>query len=427
MKNIFKNKKVMVMGLGLNGGGVGVAKFFAKQGASVLVTDLKTKEQLQKSVNELKNFKVDFVLSGHKKEDFISADLIIKNPAVPNNSKFLKIAKEHNIPVKTDIEIFFDLCPAKIIGVTGTKGKSTTATLIYLFLKEKNKNVFLAGNIGVTPLRILSKISAESYIVLELSSFELEDLKKSPQIAVITNLFEDHLNRYGTFKEYVNAKKNIFKYQKTDDYLVLNSENEETRKLAKGAVSQVIYFSKGKEISILQGEHNKENIAAAIAVAKLLGVSNDDIASVLNTFRGIPNRQEFILEKNGVKYFNDTTATNPGSAIEAIRTFKKQFPSSALIFIMGGENKGMNYKNLAEEIIKNQIKLVLLPGSGTEELKKYIDDFTEANSMEDAVKKVFSITKKGDVVVLSPAAASFNLFNNEFDRGNQFVEYVKKI
>jgi len=219
MKKLFKNKKIVVMGLGLIGGGVGVAKFFARQGAKLLVTDLRTREELKPSLEKLKGLPIRFVLRKHRKEDFIKADLIIKNPAVRSDSSYLKIAKSHKIPVKTDIEIFFDLCKGTIIGVTGTKGKSTTATLIYLFLKSKYPNTILAGNIGVSPLGILSKIKKEAKVVLELSSFELEDLKKSPHIAVITTLFPDHLNRYKNFKEYIKAKKPIFKYQKQNDIL----------------------------------------------------------------------------------------------------------------------------------------------------------------------------------------------------------------
>jgi len=216
---LFKNKRVTIMGLGLHGGGVGVAKFFAKQGAKVLVTDLKTKEQLKESVSKLRGLKIKFVLGHHRQEDFINTNLVIRNPGVPRESYFLKVAKEHNIPVETDITIFFKLCKAPIIGVTGTKGKSTVATLIYELIKNKYKPAriatrgvaggrsILAGNIGVTPLEFLGKIrkGPKGYpkVVLELSSFELEDLKKSPEIAVITSIYPDHLDRF-------RSKKNNF-------------------------------------------------------------------------------------------------------------------------------------------------------------------------------------------------------------------------
>jgi UDP-N-acetylmuramoylalanine--D-glutamate ligase len=407
----FKDKKVVIMGLGLLGGGIGAAKFFCKQGAKVLVTDLRTRKELKESVKKLNQVK--FVLGKHRKEDFINADLIIRNPGVPRESKYLKIAKDNNIPVKTDIDIFFDLCPGTIIGITGTKGKSTVATLIYLFLKKKYSKTFLAGNIGVSPLEVLSKINKESKVVLELSSFELEDLKKSPHVAVITNLFPDHLDRYKNFKDYVNAKKSIFKYQNKNDILVLNKDSE-TKKLCSEAKSKV-YFFKGS------------NVAAAVLVAELFKISKKDIKKVLSNFKGVPHRQEFVVEKKGVKYFNDTTATNPRAVIFAIETFRKRFPRSKIVLIAGGKDKKLIYRSLARNINNNVDYVVLLPGTGSNKLKKDLSKFYPVKSMKQAVKKASYLAQKGDIVLLSPGAASFNLFENEFDRGNQFVKAVKKL
>jgi UDP-N-acetylmuramoylalanine--D-glutamate ligase len=402
--NGFKNKKVVVMGLGLNGGGVGVAKFFAEQGSKVLVTDLKTKEKLQKSIDELKDLDMDFVLGEHRETDFSLADLVIKNPAVPNTSKYLKLAKE----VKTDIQIFFDLCPAKIIGVTGTKGKSTTATLIREFLKTKFKNVFLAGNIGITPLKILPEITKNSLVVLELSSFELEDLRKSPHVAVITNLFEDHLNRYKTVEEYFESKKPIFEYQSEADILFLN---EKLENFAEDAKSRIIYFS------------NEDKYAPAVEVARFYRISEKTISEVLGNFKGVPYRQEFILEKDGVKYIDDTAATTPESVQLAIKEF------SNIVLITGGEDKNLDYKNLAKTIKEKLNFIILLPGTASDKLEKALENFKiyRVNSMAEAVKKAKKLAKAGDIVLLSPGAASFNLFNNEFDRGNQFVECVKAL
>ena len=393
------------MGLGLNGGGVGVAEFFAKQGAKVLVTDLKTKEQLQASIDKLAGLPIDFILGEHREEDFKTADLVIKNPAVPNTSKYLKLAKV----VKTDIQIFFDLCEAEIIGVTGTKGKSTTATLISEFLKGKFKKIFLAGNIGITPLKILPEIEKGSLVVLELSSFELEDLKKSPHIAIITNLFEDHLNRYKDMFEYVEAKKSIFKYQSEADILFLN---EKLEGFADEAKSRIIYFS------------NEDKYAPAIEVAKFFRISQKSIDEVLKNFKGVPHRQELIFEENGVKYFNDTAATTPKSVELAL----KEIPGN-IILITGGEDKNLNYKDLAKAI-KSKLKfIILLPGTASNKLEKELGDFKiyKINSMQEAVEKAKELAKPGDSVLLSPGAASFNLFANEFDRGNQFAAAVKSL
>lgn len=412
MEKIFKNKRVVIMGLGLLGGGISAAKFFCKQGADVLVTDLKTRKQLKESVKKLSPAK--FVLGKHRKQDFINADLIIRNPGVPRESKYLKIAKDNGVSIKTDIDIFFDLCPSTIIGITGTKGKSTVATLVYLFLKKKYPKTFLAGNIGVSPLELLNKTDKKSKLVLELSSFELENLKKSPKVAVITNLFPDHLNRYKDFREYVNAKKSIFRYQKKNDILVLNSDDSETKKLYSEAKSKVCFF-KGS------------NIAVAVLVAELFKISKKDIKKVLSNFKGVPHRQEFVAEKKGIKYFNDTTATNPEAVIFAIETFRKRFLKSKIVLIAGGKDKKLNYRSLARNIKNNVDYVVLLPGTGSNKLKKDLSKFYPVKSMKQAVRKASYLAQKGDIVLLSPGAASFNLFENEFDRGNQFVKAVKKL
>ncbi len=452
------------MGLGLHGGGVGVAKFFCKQGAKVLVTDLKIKDQLAKSIQKLKGLDIEFVLGHHRAQDFENADLIIKNPAVPANSFFLTIARDSNVKIATDIDVFFDLCKAPIIGVTGTKGKSTVATLIYEILRKKYKDTVLAGNIGVSPLEFFSKITKRSYVVLELSSFELENLKKSPFIAVITNIFPDHLDRYKDFSEYINSKENIFLYQKRNDYLVLNYDNPYTRSYAKDANSKIYYFS-GKDVSKelnskmfgcfvknglvffdkeekpifatkdakLKGEHNILNISAAMSVAKLLHIQDKIIQRAVRSFGGVSSRQEFVAKINGVKYFNDTTATMPEAVIAAIETFKANYPEANLILVGGGQNKNLSYKNLAKAINRNIQELVLLPGTASELIKKELNlrkskvNIFLANAMEEAVLQASLLAKNGDVVLFSPGAASFNLFKNEFDRGEQFIKFVKKI
>ncbi len=437
IKHSFKNKKILIMGLGLHGGGVGVARFFCGQCAEVLVTDLKTEEQLKESIEKLKGLKIKYTLGGHKETDFVSADLIIRNPDVSKTSPYLEIAKKNNIPIETDVSLFFKLSKAFIIGVTGTKGKSTTASLIYSLLKAKYKKTFLAGNIGVSPLELLAKVKKDDKVVLELSSFELEGLTQSPNIAVVTNILPDHLNRYANMTEYIEAKKIIFKYQKNKDALVLNNDDPVVRGFAKTALSKVIFFSintKPKEIKLdsfkLFGEHNLSNLLAAIEVAKLLKVSAKTIENSLKSFNGVPSRQEFIREINGVKYFNDTTATMPDATITAINVFLEKFADSRLILICGGQNKGLKYNELAKLIGERVDELIMLPGTASDKIKEGLGNYTRIHdvySMKEAIKKAEKLSKKGDVVILSPAAASFNLFKNEFDRGKQFVDAVKKL
>jgi UDP-N-acetylmuramoylalanine--D-glutamate ligase len=272
----------------------------------------------------------------------------------------------------------------------------------------------LAGNIGLSPLEILSKVKKGDKVVLELSSFELDDLEQSPNIAVITNIMPDHLNRYAGMVEYIQSKKRIFKYQNENDILVLNADDPIVKEFAKEAKSKV-FFSSGQ---------------LAIKVAEILGVSEKSIARSVRSFKGVSSRQEFIKEVNGVKYFNDTTATIPEAVIFAINSFIERFPKAKLIFICGGQNKGLNYARLSNEIKDKVGELVMLPGTASEKIKEELGEFRnlhEVPSMRDAVKKASGLAKKGDVVVLSPGAASFNLFKNEFDRGAQFIKFVKEL
>ena len=444
MRN-FKNKKVVIMGLGLQGGGVGAAKFFCSQGADVLVTDLKNKDELKDSLEKIKDLPVTYTLGKHKEEDFLNSDLIIKNPGVGEESPFLKTARKAGIPVETDINIFFELTEALVVGVTGTKGKSTIASFIYKILKTHKKDVFLAGNIGVSPLEIIPKVKKGSWVVLELSSFELEHLEKSPEIAVVCSIYPDHLNRYKNLKEYVKAKKTIYKYQGPKDFLVLNYDDPLVKKMAQDAKSQILFYSKeslplkkfgcflkdGKiffkkealakiEDLRIKGDHNISNALAALTVAKILRIPSKKIKKAMSSFKGVKDREQLVLERDGIKYVNDTTATIP----EAVCSALERFSNENIVLIAGGENKGVRYEKMAEAIEKNAKSLVLLPGSASEELKKHLKKIKviPAFSMKEAVKKAKEKAEEGDIVLLSPGAASFNLFDNEFDRGEQFIK-----
>jgi UDP-N-acetylmuramoylalanine--D-glutamate ligase len=446
----FKNKKVTVMGLGLVGGGVGVVKFLVKVGAKVLITDLKTKKQLESSLKKIRRLPVKLVLGKHRPQDFINTDLVIRNPGVPDDSSYLKIAEKNGVPIDNDVGIFFELCPASIIGVTGTKGKSTVVTLIHQFLKSKYPDVILAGNIGTSPLESLKRINKGSKkVVLELSSWQLEGLKNhkmSPQVALITNIYPEHLNRYKSLSAYINAKKIIFLFQKRGDHLFLNYDDKIVRRFSKKANSKVYFFSEKKipkdlkkiiEGLKIRGEHNISNVLAAISVANLYKVPFKNIRRVLGKFRWLPGREEFIAEIKGVKYFNDTTATMPDAAIFAIKTLSREFPRAKIILIAGGQDKNLDYKKLTKEIKKNVRYLILFSGNASAKIKKGIRSlkiskktfsiFPNINSMERAVKLASQLANRRDIVLLSPAAASFNLFKNEFDRGEQFNKFVKKL
>jgi len=434
----FKNKRVTVMGLGLHGGGVGAVKFLAQQGAKILVTDVKTKKELKESIKQLKGYKINYVFGKHRVGDFKNADLIIKNPGVPKDSKYLKIAKKNKIPIETDIGIFLKLCPSqKIIGITGTKGKSTTATLIAKLLKTKYK-VVLAGNIRASALEALPKVNKDTVVVLELSSWQLEDLrsrKKSPHIAIVTNIMQDHLNRYKGMGEYIEAKKLIFKFQKPNDILILNRDDKIVKKFVKDNRAKTIFYSKKQADEYLKntnllGEHNLYNISAAITVAKIFKIADSFIKRILKNFRGIEGRLEFVKEIRGIKYYNDTTATTPEATIAALKSFPK---NSKIILIAGGTDKNLEFKELAKEINKRVKSLVLLPGTATEKIRREfkIQDTRyktqTVNSMREAVKIANKQAKKGDIVLLSPGCASFGLFKHEFDRGEKFKQCLENL
>ncbi len=453
----YKNKKVTVAGLGLHGGGLAAANWLIKHGAKVTVTDLKSAKELADSVKKIKG-KAKLVLGRHRLVDFKTADIVIQNPGMPANSEYIKTARKAGVLIENEASLFFKNCPSAIIGVTGTRGKSTTSNLIYSFLKEKYSTVRLAGQPQNPMMAILDKIKPNDLTVLELSSWQLEILgeqKISPQVAVITNVYPDHLNRYGGMKDYIAAKEMIFSSQKSNDLAVFNLDNQETKKMAALANGHRLWFSKNyfkeqngvfvrndniyfrlfgqeeklakvSEIKLL-GQHNLENVLAALAVAGIFNVAASKIKKVLRTFLGLPFRMELIANFDGIKYINDTTATTPDGTMAALKSLKKN-----IILIAGGDTKNIpdqKYKELAGIVAKTCKAVVLFKGKGTDQLLKFLKIKKIAvgfDKMIDAVSVAQSFAKKGDIILLSPACASFNLFINEYDRGIQFNQIIKK-
>jgi len=434
-KNTYKGKKVLIMGLGLLGGGAGVAKIFAEIGAKVRVTDLKSKEELLPSLKKLKGLPIKFVLGKHRKEDFLNCDLIIRNPAVPKDSPFLQEARKRGVKISMDPALFAKFCPVSIIGVTGTRGKTTTASLIYELLKVKSKNILLGGNIrGMATLSLLKKIKDDSIVVLELSSWQLQGFdweKISPHIAVITNIYEDHLNYYKDIKDYIEDKKLIFKYQTEKDFLFLNSKNKIVSNFAKEAKSKVFFFSKRdfpKNWNLkISGSHNLENAACAFKIGKCLDLSILKMRKVFENFEGVEGRLEKIAEIDGITYINDTASTMPVAGIFALRSIKKP-----IILIAGGASKNLDLSDFVREIVKGTKAIALLEGTATGELTDLIKKFGGKNKIlgifDQLKKAVFAakmVADPGDTILLSPGCASFGIFKNEYDRGEQFNKIVK--
>lgn len=460
--SFFKNKRITVFGLGLNMGGVGTVRFLSEQGArEIIVTDIKSKEELGLSVAELAKYKnVTYVLGQHRPEDFTRVDMVIKNPVIPWTNDYIKLAEKSGVPVEMDSSLFLALCKAKIIGITGSKGKTTTAMLLAHILEQAGKTVVRAGISQVGVLGILSKVTSESIVVFELSSWRLSALKrikKSPSVAILTNIYPDHLNYYKTMEAYVADKKNIFLFQKKDGLVIANADNALVREMAQDAPGSIAWFSgehsiegdgvwkegevlfarkSGKETVLLpveriplRGAHNIGNVLAAAGGALAVGLGMKEIGRGIESFPGIPHRLELVGEKNGVRYYNDSAATIPEAAIAALQSF-----TEPIIHIAGGSDKRLSFGALADAILKHSHALILFQGDATEKLiqalrerlpeEKKNQPFTVVESMEKALELACQSAKPGEVVLLSPGVASFGLFKNEFDRGDQFRKGV---
>ncbi len=434
---------VLVQGLGLNQGGVGAAKYFAQKGRNVLVTDLKSEKELKSSIETLSEFdNINFVLGEHRKKDFKKASLVISSPAVPPKSKYVQVAKDNQIPVYTPMSYFFTHKRGLTVGVTGTRGKSTTTKLIYEMLKREKKNVFLGGNIGRSVLDFLDQLDDKSISVLEISNLMLlwlGQIKKSPEIAVLTCIYPDHLNRHPSMEDYVNTKTKIFEFQTKDDLLIINQDQEITRDLAEQVDPQVEFFRRedfnyqdlvNDVFHPLSGEYNQSNIMAAVKVVKYLGISSSAIEQAISNYPGLYGRQMYLGEVNEVKVINDTCATMPQAVMVALKKFK-DYPT---ILLFGGKDKGLSYQVLAEAIVNYKPKtIIVLSGSGADKLLLELDKlsldipiYKGYKKLEDAVEKSMKIADPGDLLLFSPGGSSFERFANEFDRGRKFDEIISK-
>ena len=359
------------------------------------------------------------------------ADLIVRSPSLPPK----KIKTSGQIWSATNE--FFANCPATIIGVTGTKGKGTTCSFISSILRTAGETVHLVGNIGVPALDILPKIKKNDIVVYELSSFQLWDLQKSPHVVVVLMIEPDHLNVHADFNDYLAAKANIAKFQTADDYVVYNSQNEFSSSIADASLAQKkeYPFVLSDDITSaihLPGKHNVDNACAAIAAVKsiLPNVSDDEIKNGLSEFTGLPHRLKFVAEKYGVKYYDDSISTTPGSAIAALKAF-----AEPKILILGGSDKGADYSELAKEIARQNMRLIIINGANADEIREVLREekvdceIVQLNmaGMKEVAKLAKNKAQSGDVVILSPAAASFDMFKGYSDRGEQFVAAVEEL
>jgi len=448
------------MGLGLFGGGVGAARFLVSQGADVTVTDLKSTEELSASLKLLNGLPVKYRLGGHLEEDFLTADVLVVNPAVPDDSRFLQIACDNNVHIDSELNIFFKLCPVPVIGVTGSNGKSTTTSLLWEMLNEAGIKTWVGGNIGVSLLEHLDEIKPEDVVVLEISSFQLELLSRiemSPHISVVTNIAPNHLDRHKGMENYIDAKKTIIHYQKENDYAILNYDDSTLRKWKSESKSRILWFSATKELehgaflknseiiinhnskrnvipcstqTNIKGLHNRQNIMAAACAAILMHADVGSVKNAIAGFTGLEHRLEYVDTINEVKYYNDSKATTPEAAIAGIKAFDRP-----TILIAGGYNKKVSLSQFAHECVKNT-KCVILIGETARNIQELIQgikgeksqpEVYAAASLDESVRKASGIAEAGDVVLLSPACASYGMFTNYEERGKKFKELVHRL
>jgi len=451
----FKGLRATVMGLGRFGGGVGAARFLAEQGARVTVTDLKPLEALTEPVRTLSDLDISWVLGTHPESLFTEADLVVVNPAVPNTSKYLDLAVSSNVLLEREINLFCKLCPAKVIGITGTNGKTTTTRMMTQILSA-SRRVWEGGNIGASLLPKLDCIKKDDIVVLELSSFQLEGLdaiRWSPHIALITNCTPNHLDRYEDFADYACAKAAILRHQQAQDATVINAEDSEVISwpVCEGVRSFTfsqegpanayvrdgwIFLQKDKEPQKLMrvkdlgvpGRHMRMNALAAALASNLGGASTSDIAGALQEFRGLPHRLERVGAAGGISFYNDSKATTPESACAAIAAFEQP-----VILIAGGYDKQVSLRQLAEAVVTvAAIQGAVLIGETAETLEREIKALAptfpvqRCRSLEDACQAAVDMIEPDGVVLFSPACASYDMFSNYEARGEAFCKWARQ-
>ncbi|AAU07434.1 MULTISPECIES: UDP-N-acetylmuramoyl-L-alanine--D-glutamate ligase [Borreliella] len=444
-----KNLNFLVMGLGLNGGGVALSRFLLKHGAKLVITDLKSEAELALSIDSLKDFddQIRYVLGKHDINDFKKADIVVKNPSVKPNNKYLKLAKR----VETDISLFLIFNKNPIIAVTGTKGKSTLVSLLYQVLKKNYPRAKLGGNIGVSPLSFFDQLDGISPLILELSSWQLQSLENfNPILSIITNVYNDHQNYYLNFDDYIIDKSKIFVNQASGITIIQDkayykyfSKFESKAKVILFSEfnpfvldQDVFYYNKGEVYfnDNLIGSFSESQVVFMIPklitffVSYYLNMDLNHTFKILNKFRGIEHRVEFVKLVQNVMFYNDTASTIPDSTVLSVKSLKTN--DNSINLIAGGTDKELDFSSFRKII--NLVKTwILIKGSATVKIIKILEkssiQYFVFDSLRDAVNYAIKISSPGDIVLFSPASASFELFNNEFDRGLQFKNLVNML
>ena len=453
-----KTSKIAIIGVGVSN--IPLIEYLVNLKCDITLYDKKNKELLGDDIkNIISKYNIKRFFGDNYLENLVGFDIIFRSPSCLPTNEYIKKERDRGCIVTTEVEQVIRLAPCKVIGVTGSKGKTTTTTIIYNILKSLGYSTYLGGNIG-TPLFVeLDKMKNNDIVVLELSSFQLMDMKVSPSIAVITNISPDHLDIHSNYNEYIDAKKYIFKNQQKQDVLVLNHDDNIVKKFANSTISKIRYFGKVKKAAswnkdsyvlneryieyngnkiidtkklLLKGEHNYLNVCAALnAIHDYIDVSNDVLESIIASISGVAHRLEFVREINGVDWYNDSASTTPDKSIAGIRAF-----DTKVVLIAGGYDKNISYESLAKPILDNVSKLILFGDTKNkiyDAVMKLSRDSGVSipiyvmDTLEEVIDVAYQVSVPGEVVLFSPASASFDMFKNAYQRGDLFKEIVNKL
>jgi UDP-N-acetylmuramoylalanine--D-glutamate ligase len=434
IRDELKGKRITVLGLGLLGRGVGDAEFLAQCGAEVVVTDKKSEAELAESVTRLAQYKnISFHLGGHALSDFTDCDMVLKAAGVRLDSPEIAAARAAGVSVAMSTALFAKYAAAmgvKIVGVTGTRGKSTIAHMIYHTLMRMGKRAHLGGNIrGLSTLAMLPQMRAGDVAVLELDSWQLQgfgELQISPQVAVFSNLMPDHQNYYKDMDEYFADKANIFRYQKAGDTLVVGSGLLQRLRTAQTPSEPLVPSDLPPDWELqVPGEHNRHNAALAAAALLALGLTAPEIRAGLESFTAVEGRLQYVGEKRGVRIYNDNNATTPEATVAAIQALDEG--KKNIVLIMGGSDKGLDMQPLWQEVLEKCKDLYFLSGSGTDRIRPEAPHVPEYKTLREAVAAAMGSAESGDILLFSPAFASFGMFKNEYERNDEFLRAVQSL
>lgn len=452
-----ENKKIGILGLGEEN--LALILYLKNKGEKLTICDQKEdREALRPYLDKIKDVKYELRLGKSYLDNLTDFDIIFRTPGLPYLTPEIQKAKEAGVIVSSEMKLFFDFCPCPIVGVTGTKGKGTTASLIGEILKSKfriqnpESKIYLAGNIGTAPISFLDQLKSNDIVVLELSSFQLQDMEKSPHVAVVLDIKVDHLDYHQNRTEYVESKINIVKHQKQNDFVVINADYLTSFEFGAQTPAQAYWFSRRKSVDegcfiqndeiilrmdsndfpicktdevILKGAHNLENINAAIVASKLMGADLESIKNTVKSFKGLEHRLEFVRNLNGINFYNDSFSTTPDTTMAAINSFK-----APIILLVGGSEKNADFTELGKAIQNSTVKTIISIGQTASKIisaigqNHSIEIINDTKPMAEAVKLAFKMSQKNDVVILSPASASFDCYQNYKERGDIFKKAV---